>query len=118
MGVASETLAQINREQWSDYKSRFVPLENQLIAAYDNPADKAERMRIATTSAGLSADIAQDVTQRSMARYGQTVNDAGLTRSAGLTKTASMVDAANISRDQLNERDRLLLSGGLTSRGV
>jgi hypothetical protein len=118
MGVASDTLAAINREQWDDYKARFIPRENQLIDAYDNPALRQERMDAATGYAASSADSAQGVAARQMSRYGLNNDSQAGQREAGLTKTASIVDAQNTSRDQMNARDQLLLAGGLTSRGV
>lgn len=119
MGVASDTLANISREQWDDYKSRFVPLENELIDAYNNPALRAERMADVTNRANDAATSAVGVAQRGLSRYGQTYEgQAGLTRQADLSRATSVVDARNTNRAQMNERDKLLLSGGLTSRGV
>ena len=118
MGVASDTLAAISREQWNDYRARFIPLENKLIDAYDNPDLRQERMDAATGYAAVSADNAQGVAERQMSRYGLNNDSQAGQREAGLAKTTSIVDAQNTSRDQMNARDQLLLAGGLTSRGI
>lgn len=118
MGIASNTLAGINKAQWSDYVSRFIPLENELINAYNNQGDRKERMTAVTQSAAQSSDTAQDVARRGMSRYGLSLDDQDSARSAQLSKTASIVDAKNTNREQMNARDQLLISGGLTSRGV
>lgn len=119
MGIASETLANINREQWEDYKNRFVPLENELMNAYNNPVLRQKRMDAVTNEAIMSADTAQGVGRRTMARYGQSMEgQQGVAREAGLTKTSSIINAQNTNRQQMNSRDLLLLSGGLTSRGI
>lgn len=118
MGIASDTLARINREQWEDYKNRFIPLEDELIEAYDNPQLRAERMAAVTDEAKLASDNALDITNRQLSRYGQNANSVGGNREARLTKVANIVDAQNLNRDKMNARDQLLLSGGLTSRGI
>jgi len=118
MGVASDTLAAINREQWDDYKARFIPLENKLIDAYDNPELRNKRMSAVTDYASNAADSARGVASRTMSRYGVDGNTQAGNREAVLAKTTSIVDAQNTNRDQMNARDQLLLAGGLTSRGV
>lgn len=118
MGIASDTLARISREQWTDYKQRFIPLENQLIGAYDNPQLRAERQEAVTGEAAAASDNAMGMAARFMSRYGQSDDSADNGRAAALTKTANIVDAQNVNRDKMTARDQLLLSGGLTSRGV
>jgi hypothetical protein len=75
-------------------------------------------MAASTQFAATSADTAQEVARRGLSRYGQTMDSAGDARAAQLTKSASMVDSQNLNRQMMNERDKLLLAGGLTSRGV
>jgi len=118
-GSASDTLAQISREQWADYKSRYVPLENKLIDAYDNPQLKAARMADVTKSAEAASDNAVYTGIRGLARYGQNYGDQkGLIRDAGLSKVTNVIHAQNTNRDQMAERDKMLLTGGVTSRGI
>lgn len=118
MGIASDTLARISREQWDDYKNRFIPLENQLINAYDNPQLRAERMTAVTGEAEAASDNSEAIADRQLSRYGQSADSVGNDRASGLTKMTNVVDAQNTNRDKMNARDQLLLSGGLTSRGI
>jgi hypothetical protein len=119
MGVASDTLASISRAQWEDYKARFVPLENQLIAGYNNAGDRATQMNSAVNLSGQAFDAAAGVQSRNLSRYGvDTGIGAGATRSLGLGKAAATVDAMNTSRQHMNDRDQILLTGGISSRGV
>jgi hypothetical protein len=118
MGYATDTIAGVQRAQWEDYKRNYIPDEDELIAAYNNPQLKEERLAASTQIAATSADTAREVAARGLSRYGQTMDSAGDARAAQLTKSAAMVDAQNVNRQMMNERDKLLLSGGLTSLGV
>lgn len=118
MGIASDTLARIDREQWEDYKKRFIPLENQLIEAYDNPKLRAERMAAVTGEATAASNNATEIAGRELSRYGQSAASVGNDRAATMAKTTNVIDAQNTNRDKMTARDQLLLSGGLTSRGV
>lgn len=118
MGVASDTLSAINKSQWEDYKQRYIPIENELMDAYDNPELRQERMAAVTNDAATASDNAQRMTSLSLSRYGQADTSAGDARASQLTKASNIVDARNVNRQQMNSRDQLLISGGLTSRGV
>lgn len=116
---ASERLAQISREQWQDYQRRFIPLEDKLIDAYDNQKLKAERMAAVTNEAAAASDVAAGVNDRNMARYGLSGrSSAGNDRAEAMSKTTNIVDAQNTNRDKMSARDELLLTGGLTARGI
>ena len=117
IGVASDTLAGISREQWEDYKTRYLPLEHQLIAAYGNPADRARLESEAVGLTGRSFDTAAGVGARTLSRMGVSY-DPSRDRGFGLRRVAAEVDALNMTRQHMKGRDELLLSGGLTSRGV
>ena len=119
MGVASDTLAAISRAQWEDYKARFVPLENQLISGYNNAGDRAAQMNAAVNLSNQAFDSSVGMQNRNLSRYGvNTGIGAGATRSLGLGRTAATVDAMNTSRQHMNSRDQILLTGGISSRGV
>ena len=110
-------MAAVSRAQWEDYKNRYIPLENELIAAYNNPADRAARISEAANLSGQAFDSAAGVGQRTMQRMG--VNfDPSQDRGFGLKRAAATVDAMNTTRQHLAGRDELLLTGGITSRGV
>jgi len=116
MGVASDTYAAVTRAKWNDYKARFYPQEAELIAGYNNAGDRATQMNSAVNLTGQAFDAAAGVQSRNLSRYGvDTGIGAGATRRLGLGKAAATVDAMNTSRQHMNDRDQILLTGGLTS---
>jgi hypothetical protein len=118
-GKASDTYAQISREQWEDYKNRFIPLEDRLLNAYDNQDMKQQRLADVTKSANAASDNAVYAGKRQLARYGLNYGDQkGIVREAGLLKATNAIDAQNNNRGLMAERDEALLSGGVTARGV
>lgn len=120
MGWASNQMAEITRSQWLDYSSRYIPIENELMTYYDNPAKTAESIGAARGLSGQAADAAEQNTRVELARYGQgdKLNDPAFARGLSLNRAAAGVDAANSTRQHMADRDSLLLTGGLTTRGM
>jgi len=120
MGWASDTMAQITREQWADYQGRFQPIEGELQSYYDNPQKMAEGISAARAYSGKAADAAANNVRIGLSRYGQAgqMDDPAFSRQLGLNKAAADVDAANSTRAHIVDRDNLILAGGLTTRGL
>ena len=120
MGWASDTMAGITRSQWSDYMSRYIPIENELMTYYDNPTKTAEAIGAARGLSGQASDAAEANTRIELARYGQQdkLNDPAFARGLSLNRAAAGVDAANSTRQHMADRGNLLLTGGLTSKGL
>jgi len=119
MGVASDTLASISRAQWEDYKARYLPLESQLMAGYKNPWEQQSAINESVSLSQGAFDAATATKQRELSRMGiGSGNLQGLQRRQEIDKTAATVDAMNTARQHIVDRDKMLLSGGLTTRGV
>lgn len=119
MGAASDTYAAVNRAWFEDYKKRFYPQEDALIAGYNNAGDRATQMNTAVNLSNQAFNSAASVQSRNLSRYGvNTGIGAGMARSIGLGRTAATVDAMNTSRQHMNDRDQLLIAGGLSPRGI
>lgn len=120
MGWANDTIGQITREQFSDYTARFLPVENELISYYGNPAKTAEAIGAARGLSGQASDAAEANTRTELARYGQQdkLNDPAFARGLSLNRAAAGVDAANSTRQHMADRDNKILAGGLTTRGM
>jgi|GEM_PF-884474 len=115
---ASKTYAQITRDQWDDYMKRFVPIEDELIASYQNPEQRAARIDYARNTSDSAFNSSVGVDQRQAARYGiNKANDPAYTRRIGLGMTAASVDATNQVRAHLDDKDKMLLSGGISTQG-
>ncbi len=111
---ASRTFAAISRAQFEDYKRRYRPLEQQLVGAYDNPAD---RTRLTSEAVGLvnQGFVNADAQfRRRSAGLGATLNpeqQQSYSRSQNLRKGLSQVQAANSTVRRLRDRDLTLLGG-------
>lgn len=118
---ADSILAQIYRDQWDDYVTRFFPLEDELIDTYNNPEVHKRIIGQATDKAAASFDAAQGSYDRSMARYGMSA-DAQMQnetdRSFNLGRTLALAGAKNTTRQELVDRDQRMLAGGMTTGGM
>lgn len=121
MANPDATLARIYRDQWSDYMTRFFPLENELIDTYGNPQVHERIIDEATQRAETGFDAARGSYARGMARYGMTPDaqtQAETDRAFGLNRSLAVVDAKNRTRQALKERDSGMLAGGITTGGM
>lgn len=111
---ASRTFAAISRAQFEDYKRRYRPLENQLIAAYDNPND---RRRLIGEAQGLVTQgfaNADAQFKRRAAGLGATLTpeqQQSYSRGQKLRQGLSQVQAVNSTTRRLRDRDLTLLGG-------
>lgn len=116
-GGASGLRAKIAREQWADYKQRFVPIEDMLLSKAKNPeVFKEENRGLALGRVNAAYDRAPDQIERRMNSYGLSVTpemEERIARQLGYDRTLANVQAANVS-DRLSE-DQLqgIRSGGL-----
>jgi hypothetical protein len=121
MSNTDAKLAQIYRDQWSDYVKRFFPLENELVDTYNNPAVHGRIIGEATHQAASSFGAAQGSYGRTMARFGMSPDAqvaAEADRSFQLGSTLAVVDAKNRTRQALVDRDQGMLAGGMTTGGM
>lgn len=117
-GNPKDVMAGIYRAQWQDYSTRFIPLEDELIATYDNPQVHARIMGEATAKTAGAFDAAQGSYQRTMARGGMAQD--GMVqqeseRAFGLGRTLALADTQNRTRRALVEWDQGILAGGMTT---
>lgn len=114
-------LGQIYRDQWDDYLTRFVPIEDELIATYNNPEVHKRVIGAAMGRAETGFDAARGSYGRSMARYGMSPDTqvkAETERNFNLDRAGALVDAKNRTRQGLVERDAGMLAGGVTTGGM
>lgn len=116
-----DVLAKIYRDQWSDYVTRFFPLEDELVSTYNNRALHNQIIDQSTKKAADAFDAAQGSYSRSMARYGMSP-DAQVRqetdRTFDLGRTLSLAGAKNRTRQALADRDQNMLAGGMTTGGM
>jgi len=112
---ASETLAQIHREEWEDWKDRFQPrLEDLARQAQSGELTKADVKR-ADKSVVSSFDRSEDAQKLRLSRLGlqqDSRQSAASKRMLGLNETATRASVRNNTRIAGQDRDMQILAGG------
>jgi len=99
---ASDTYAAITKDQWNQYVSTFVPIENQLISFATNSALPGQAMAQAGTDVGQQFATQAGTLGRQQQALGVTLNpqqQAAQARQLGLNQALSTVQAENTARD-------------------
>lgn len=115
---ASNTYAQLVRDQWADYKNTFAPYEQQLIDLSTGNADNLQSEQRATSAVNSAFDTSMGTLARDRSRLGLSVGADQVTdesRLASTQKTGSLVSAVNQARLHAKDRDTAVLTGGLSS---
>lgn len=118
----STTMGALTRAQWADYLARFQPIENSLMnmTTYNNPGLVAKEVTAATESANTAMGVATQNRGMNRAQYGLTARpgqQVAENRQDNLTGTAAAVEAANKTRQNLTDRNRLIAVGGIPNAG-
>ena len=114
---ASTLRAQIAREQWQDYKTRFQPIENVLLGYANNPEEFKDKNREAAL--GRVGDVynrAPDQIERRMESYGLQVGAPERQRIQQKTdyqRGLATVQAANQSERLSADQLKGIIGGGL-----
>jgi len=118
---AGDTFAALTREQWADYVSQFVPLENQLIQYATDPGVVTQSMQKASTNVNQSFDAAEASAQRRLKGYGVTLTpeeQAAQKREFGLARSLADVQAQGLARDLTTTRQRSVLGNPAPQAGA
>ena len=111
---AQDALAQFTRQQWQQYVSQFIPIENELIDYAMDPTVVQKNMDKALAGVRGSFDAQQGITQRRMRGLGIQLNPdeaAAAKRDTALQKGLAEVQAANVARDLTVDRQRSIMGG-------
>lgn len=119
---SANTMGALTRAQWADYLARFQPIEDSLMnmTTYNNPGLVAKEVTAATESANTAMGVATQNRGLNRAQYGLTATAGQQTAEArqdNLTGAAATVEAANKTRQNLLDRDRLIAVGGIPNAG-
>ena len=109
---AQDTYAALTREQWANYVSTFVPIENQLIQYATDPAQVSKAMAEASNDVTQSFDAQQASAERRMRGMGVTLNadqQRATQRSYGLAKSLAGVGAQNMAAEMTRSRQQQIL---------
>lgn len=117
---AGDTYAALTRQQWADYISTFVPIENQLISYATDPNVVSNAMSEASRDVNTSYDAQEASTSRRLKGLGVTLSpeeQAAQKRSYGLSRSLADVGAQNTARDLTVRRQQSVL-GNPAPQGV
>lgn len=114
---ASMPFALLAREQWQDYKKRFMPIEKQLIKEGTNQTQFITEPKMAQTAVNQAFDTQQGSMSRDLARMGvsmtpdeQSASNQGLE----MAKTSALVGESNDARNNVLDRMNGVMNGGLS----
>lgn len=117
---ASDTLAAITRQQWADYVSTFIPIENQLIKYATDPGVVSNAMSEASQNVNQAFDAQVGATQRNLKGLGVTLSEdeqAAQARGMGLARSLADVGTQNVARDITTQRQQSII-GNPAPQGV
>lgn len=103
MGFASNTYAALTRQQWTDYVSTYVPIENKLIGFATDATQPAKAMAAASQNVQNAFAAQEGDFQRKMQGLGVSLTadeQAAQQRAAGLSKSLADVQAQNVAQSQ------------------
>ncbi|WP_315707533.1 hypothetical protein [Brenneria uluponensis] len=115
MGAASDTFANITRQQYSDWMQRYYPrlqglmelsTSGQLMNNQLARADATQQQALNTSTVGAA---------NQQARYGTTTTNNASDNSLGLKAVLSTAGAKNGIREAESDRQLSILTGGATS---
>lgn len=118
---ASDTFAQLTRDQWANYVQNYVPYEDKLISYATDPGVVSTAMSTASTDVNNAFNNVQASSQRRLAGMGLTLNadeQAASTRQLGLARSLADVQGQNSARDATMARQQSILGNPTPKIGV
>ena len=118
---ASDSYAAMTRQQWANYVSTFVPLENQLIKYATDPSVVSNAMAEASRDVNFSFDAQQGSLDRRMRAMGVTPDNdqqAVQKRNTGLSRALADVNAQNVAGYTTRQRQQSILGNPAPMGGM
>jgi hypothetical protein len=109
---AGDTYAALTRDQWAQYVSTFVPIENQLIKYATDPNVVTNAMSQASADVNSAYNAQEGATQRHLRGLGVTLTpeqQRAQQKSYGLSRSLADVGAQNISAEMTRQRQQSVL---------
>lgn len=106
---AQDAFAAITRQQWDDYLTNYVPMENRLIDYATDETKPQDAAYLAGRGVGQAFDQQRASTGRRMAGMGLSLNpeeQAAVDKQSRLSESLATVGAMNNARDATVERQR------------
>lgn len=114
MGVASDTFADITRQQYSDWMQRYYPKLQEMMAYSTSGELMNDQLARADSTQQQALKTATVGATNQQARYGATTQSNGDNNSLGLKSALATAGAKNGIRDAETDRQLSILTGGAT----
>jgi len=108
----NDQYAQLTRDQWSNYVSTFVPIENSLIKYATDPNQVTQAMQTASSNVNSAYTQQQGAVSRQLKGLGVTLSpdeQAAQQKQFGLSKSLSDVQAQNVAGDLTRQRQQSVI---------
>lgn len=115
MGQASDTYANLIRDQYDDWLTRFYPKQKELMGLATSGELMNQQLTRVSDSSANSLQSAQLGTQNQLARYGTTQTANPDDNSLGLRSALATAGAKNGIREAEQDRQMNILTGGSAS---
>ncbi len=115
---ASMPFAEIARAQWRDYKKRFMPVEDKLIAEGTDQTQYIRDPRMAADSVNNAYNTQSGATTRDLGRMGITMSpeeQSAANDSTLMNRTQALVANQNSARMGVTDRIAGVMDGGLSA---
>jgi|LWDU01.1.fsa_nt_gi hypothetical protein len=111
---AAKQRAELTREQWDDYKTRFSPWEEKLIAFNQDENVSGLAQTRARGGVGMAFNSGRGQYARNQSRLGLgTTLDASESRTLALGKASATAQAVNDARTYTTDRKEKIMTSGL-----
>lgn len=115
MGIASDTYAEITRQQYDDWVTRFYPKQLELMQYATDGTLMNQQLARADTNQQQALNTATVGAANQAARYGATTTNNADDNSLGLKTALATAGSKNGIRDAQQERELNILTGGSSS---
>ena len=111
-------LAKVHRAEWNDYLNRYVPIENELFAKFNDKKAISESVDKAGLTMASAFDKSRQQTDADLSSYGVNLSDRQREmrdRRFEIDKSAAVAGAMNDMRIAKEDQRMAILAGGLSS---
>lgn len=108
----SNTMADLTREQWTDFQNRFLPVQNDLLALADNDQLVTEQLGRNKHNVDNSFSLAKQGESMRLGRYGLSPDNSKQNdNNTGLLKSLTMASVNNETRSSVNDLQNKIITG-------
>ncbi|MFU1851449.1 hypothetical protein [Citrobacter portucalensis] len=111
MGYADDTMAEITREAWEDWQTRYEPILDEMLSLEDTHQLMTDQLNRVSTNEQNSLNTAQVTQSNDMGRYGLASASNPQDQSDSVSAALSDASTKNGIRTAEQQRDLNILTG-------